>query len=502
MRLAPRIAALLAASLASTSLACGDSPAETGSGGTGTSSSTGTGAGGTSSGGGTTASGGTGGMDSGGTGGVGSGGTGGASSGGAGGGTSTGTSTSTDPCGGEPCPVDCEPATCVCPFQGPVAGYAEHDGLHAIEAASFVLADAGTWASAAAHFDALGLPAVALDALSLNRTGTAPTGALKTALQGMVSYSGGFEWEAGDQNVTYWVPQGLSPGATAGGKKLVAVSWHYDEAHLADDPNPPVVGDDKGIRASFADVTAVGGDVPYRHVLFVQADDAAEFRSVDIHAGGLAWVGSYLYVADTSRGVRVFDLTRILQVSTAPECATRIGKNGAVHCGYGYGYVLPQIGAFSFPAGLSAVCRPAFSFLSYDATSSPPSLISGEYDNDPAKGIYSRLLRWPLDPATGRLALGPTGTAHPSEAWYAGNRNLQGAASVDGKFFLDATRYSGALFTGAPGQASKVYKASDGDWGWMAEGIQRAPDGLLWIVTEGHASMPRIVFSAQASAIP
>jgi hypothetical protein len=414
----------------------------------------------------------------------------------------TETATSTEPCDGVPCPVDCEPASCVCPFQGPVAGYAEHDGLHAIDASSFVLADTGTWASAAAHFDALGLPFVSLDALPLNRTGTAPTGALKTKLESMVSYSACFEWEPGDQAVTYWVPQGLSPGVTAGGKPMIAASWHYDEVHLADDPNPPVVGNDKGIRASFADVTAVGGDVPYRHVLFVEADEVAGFRSVDIHAGGLAWVGSYLYVADTSRGVRVFDLTRIMAISTAPECAARVGKNGAQHCGYGYGYALPQVGAVFFPPGLSAVCRPRFSFVSLDATSDPPSLVSGEYDDDPATGIYSRLLRWPLDPATGRLALGATGTTHPSEAWYAGNRNLQGAASVDGKLFLDATRYSGALFTGAPGQPSKVYKASDGDWAWMAEGIQRAPDGLLWIVTEGHANMPRLVFSAEASQIP
>ncbi len=412
------------------------------------------------------------------------------------------TTTSTDTCGGEPCPMDCEPATCVCPYHGPIAGYAEHDGLRAIDPTNFVLADTGTWASAAASFDALGLPEVALDALPLNRTGTAPTGALKTTLQGMVSYSGGFEWEPGDQSVTYWVPQGLSPGVTAGGKKMVAASWHYEQLNIADDPNPPVVGTDKGSRVSFADVTAVGGDVPYRHVLLVQADAVTGFRSVNIHAGGVAWVGSYLYVADTARGVRVFDLSRILSVSTTAECSTRIGQNGADYCAYGYGYVLPQVGAFFFPAGLSAPCAPAFSYISLDETSNPPSILSGEYDADPATGIYSRLFRWPLDPATGKLALGPTGTAHPSEAWYAGSRNVQGAAAIDGKLFLDATRYNGALITGVPEQASKVYKATAGQWIYMAEGIQRAADGRLWAVTEGHASMPRIVISANPVNIP
>src|SRR4051812_12007888 len=213
---------------------CGQSAVATGSGagatpggsGSSTSGSAGGGAGGTASAGGTTTVGG---------------------SAGGGGTAGTGTSAPTGTCSTGSCPADCEPAACVCPFQGPLAGYAEHDGLRAIDAGSFVLADTGTWETAAAHFDGLGLPVVSLDALDLNRTGTAPAGTLKSALQSMVSYSGGFAWEPGDQTVTYWVPQGISPGVTAGGKAMVAVSWHYDEAHVADDPNPPMVGKDKGI---------------------------------------------------------------------------------------------------------------------------------------------------------------------------------------------------------------------------------------------------------------
>ncbi|MFO0589371.1 MAG: hypothetical protein U0441_17670 [Polyangiaceae bacterium] len=479
--------------------ACGGSGTSSSSGGGGASSTTtttgaagsgagGGAAGGTSTGGSTSSAGGT---STGGTS------TGGSATGGAGGTTTTTTDT-TSSTG----PLDCDPAACVCPYHGPIAGYAEHDGLRAIEATNFVLHDTGTWDTASAHFDALGLPKVSLDALPLNRTGTAPAGALKTTLQGMVSYHGGFNWESGDQSVTYWVPQGITPGVTAGGKKMVAASWHYDETHIADDPNPPQVGGDKGIRVSFADVSALGGDVPYRHVLFVEEDAATGFRSINIHAGGVAWVGPYLYVADTGHGVRVFDSTRILKVSTDAVCADTIGANGAVYCAFGYGYILPQVGAFTFPSGLSSVCKPVFSFISYDATSSPPSIVSGEYDNDPVTGIYSRLLRWPLDAATSKLAPGPTGTVHPAEAFYAGNRNLQGAASVNGKLFLDSTRYSGALFTGAVNQASKVYKATSGQWVYMAEGIQRADDGLLWVITEGHASMPRIAIAAKPGEIP
>ncbi|MFO0757547.1 MAG: hypothetical protein U0359_13710 [Byssovorax sp.] len=471
---------------------CGSSPA------TSSAASTAAGAGGATSATGTiTGGGGNGGASSGAGGGAtsttsgaggttGTGGDGGASTGtggGAGGGT----------CAGDP--------ACVCPDQQLIAGYGEHDGLRAIDASHFALVDTGTWAAYSALIDGLGLPFAALDALPLNRTGTKPTGALAAALSTIVGYQGAFTWESGDQSVTYWVPQGLT-GGTAGAREYVIVSWHYDEAHIADDPNPPASGD-KGVRLSFADVSGLGGDVPYRHVLLVEPNAASGFVSVNIHAGGLAFYGPYLYVADTSKGVRVFDTTRLMATSSAAMCSGQIGKVGNAYCAYGYSYALPQVGGFYYPAGTHASCRAKFSFLSLDATTNPPSLVSGEYDNDVSLGIYSRLLRFPLDPGTSRLAADGAGAAHASEAFYAGNRNVQGAASVGGKFFLNATRYSGALSTGKVNQASKVYKASAGKWAYMPEGIHHAKgSGRLYVNTEGSADMTRLVFATKASAIP
>jgi hypothetical protein len=386
-------------------------------------------------------------------------------------------------------------------LNGPLAGYVENDGLRAIDPAHFALVDTGAWATSAALIDGLGLPKVAVDALSLNRTATKPDAALAADLATVVGYQGGFEWEAGDQSVTYWVPQGLT-GATVGAREYVAVSWHYDETHLADDPSPPASGD-KGVRLSLADVKTLGGNVAYRHLLLVEPSAAAGFTSVNIHAGGLAWFGPYLYVADSSHGLRVFDTSRIVAVSSAAACSAQIGTVGAEVCGYGYGYALPEVGRYFYAAGTAASCRAKFSYLSLDATTNPPSLIAGEYDNDPVTGIYSRLLRFPLDPATHRLATDAAGAAHASGAWYAGNRNVQGATAIAGKFFLNATRFSGALFTGQEGQASKVYKASAGKWAWMPEGIHHVPaSGRLFLNTEGNVNMPRIVIAAKASAIP
>lgn len=400
------------------------------------------------------------------------------------------------------CPKDAWDGACACPYHGPIAGYAEHDGLRAIPNSHFALSDTQTWPAYTAILDGLGVAYLSPDALDLNRTGTKPDAALASDLGSVVGYMGAFEWESGDQNVSYWIPQGLA-GGSAGAKDFVVVSWHYDSANIADDPNPPVSGSDKGVRVSFADLGSIGGNVPYRHLLLVEPDAQSGFKSVNIHAGGMAWTGNYLYVADTSRGVRVFDISKLFAVSTSAACSSRVGANGNELCAYGYAYVLPQVGGYYFPMGLASACRPNFSFLSLDGTSTPPSLISGEYDNDPVNGIYSRLFRWPLDEATHKPAVGPGGSVRASGAWYAGNRNLQGATSIGGKFFLNATRYSGALFTGAQDQASKVYQASQGQWGWMPEGIYyEAKKDWLWINTEGHANMPRIVYAVKAGQIP
>jgi hypothetical protein len=38
------------------------------------------------------------------------------------------------------------------------------------------------------------------------------------------------------------------------------------------------------------------------------------YRAINVHAGGVAWYGNYLYVADTEAGLRVFDLRKIFDL--------------------------------------------------------------------------------------------------------------------------------------------------------------------------------------------
>ena len=65
------------------------------------------------------------------------------------------------------------------------------------------------------------------------------------------------------------------------------------------------------------------GSISYRAVSHDHSGDA-------LHSGGIVWLGSHLYVADTQVGLRVFDLSRVMRVSNTDD-SKRIGLDvGAV----------------------------------------------------------------------------------------------------------------------------------------------------------------------------
>lgn len=92
------------------------------------------------------------------------------------------------------------------------------------------------------------------------------------------------------------------------GKRVILASFYYA---------PPTGSTyEKGARVAFVDVT---GAPKYRFALLVEPKGtvaAPDFAPVLVHAGGMVWFGNLLYVADTSKGFRVFDMSRMLQVAT------------------------------------------------------------------------------------------------------------------------------------------------------------------------------------------
>jgi hypothetical protein len=390
---------------------------------------------------------------------------------------------------GAPARTDAAP-TCpetACPSAP--AGLALGDPLAPTDGCAFALVDDDSWTAQDALVDQLEAaltPAPVADVLAdLNRQGSRVAA---TALSSGAEVDGvawAFGWNSGDRNVAYWIPQGLTGSTDASadglvaGKRLAVATWYYN-ADL--DPQSP---GDKGVRISLADITDLD-DINYRLLLLVEPYDdggRANLRAIPIHAGGAAWYGPYLYVADTGVGLRVFDTRRILRVATGKNL---LGYDAAddTYYAYGYKYVVPQVGRYRRQA-----CSPRFSFVALDRSSSPPSLLSGEYDSGSPAG---RLFRWPLDPATHRLA---SATSYASEAFYLGYSHVQGAVAHDGQVYLSSSE--------PPSGRGAVVRTSASGFGTVAPWTDGPEDlvfdvgtGTLWGLGE-HAP-DRYVFAASA----
>jgi hypothetical protein len=375
----------------------------------------------------------------------------------------------------------------VCPKSPPASA---GEGLVPIDRCAFPLVDKGTWQSAAGVISALDerleVASIADVLDDLNRTAV-PVASVPGSPPSFVS---GFRWDDEDNSKPWWIPQGITGSAdasatgTVAGREVVLVSFYYDLAK-----HPGSTGE-KGVRVAFVDTTL--SPPKYRLALLVEpvAGDPPSFKAVPIHAGGIAWVGDYLYVADTSKGLRVFDVAHIFKAKAAKDA---IGYDAADDTYYGglYAYVIPQIGAYTH----ASMCGPRFSFVALDRSTSPISLVSGEYCNatDACGGaLEGRLYRWPLDPASSRLA---APTTYPSEAFYAGQSHIQGGVSSDGTFYLSSSAPAGSagdLYVVPPGEAASTY-------GWI-----NSPEDLMfdtgknriWGLSEGEGA--RYVFAVGA----
>lgn len=386
-----------------------------------------------------------------------------------------------------------------CPGAAPVCptlpgGYARGAGMREIDRCAFPMRDRDLWVDRSAIVDtfpaAVPRISIATVAADLNRAATTVGAAqLPGSPPGVTS---AFGWQTGDQAVTYWIPQGITGSfdrgveATVAGKKLVLVSWYYE---LANDAGSTT---EKGVRIAIADVTNPA-DVRYRFALLVEPvlrAGRADLDPVVSHAGGIAWVGDLLYVAQTGTGFRVFDLSRILQIESTED---RLGYDATsgMYAAHGYRYAIPQIGMYEE----IGACNAVYSFVAVDRSTQPPTLISGEYD---ATSIGGRLYRWPLDPATGRLRVTDADRVIPDGAWFAGDSHIQGGLARGGTFWLTSsfpTGGAGALYRTSVAQPRQ-------ELGWIdaPEDLSWDPQGAaLWSLSEGVDA--RYVFSVAATAI-
>ncbi len=209
-----------------------------------------------------------------------------------------------------------------------------------------------------------------------------------------------------------------------------------------------------GSRLTFVDVTDPDA-IRYRHVLlvepFLRDDGAVDVRTVPVHAGGIVWHGDYLHVAGTARGFSSFHLDDIVRAPVGDASRLRIRDDSpATVDTFGHRYVLPV--RFTYDAGTAAgVRRMRYSFASLDRSTTPHAIVVGEY----GRGRYpTRLARYPVDPVTSLLHA-DEGASHPTLLSYGGVPRMQGAAVVEGTWFVttsDGPLRRGSVWVGEPGK--------------------------------------------------
>ncbi|MFC7486802.1 hypothetical protein ACOCJ7_11225 [Knoellia sp. CPCC 206453] len=269
-------------------------------------------------------------------------------------------------------------------------------------------------------------------------------------------------WQSDDNNTNQWWAQGVtstydaygSTGVTPDGRKLLVASW-YDKDQDTEEPDD---GINKGARISVLD----RANAKYRHVLLAVPDGTATsptFRIANTHAGGLAWYGRYLYVADTD-GIRVFDMGRIWRANTNIE--ESIGKTAAGYGAYGYKYVVPQVHRY---AGQDTF---RYSSVAVDRTTSPDTLVATEYRTPGDTSQASpRTIRYDLNETTKLVAEDSSGVAGADGAWTIGVDSLQGGVFVNGRLYLSQSDGESRIFDGDRGDVYR-YTPSSGSlvrWG-------------------------------------
>lgn len=329
----------------------------------------------------------------------------------------------------------------------------------------------------------------------LNRTGDKISW-----LTGTECFDWGFKFNSGDNWVGHWYPQGVSGTATAfptgqvEGNYVTLVSWYHKPEE--DDSTD----DNKGARISFIRTTD-SDNIKYRNILLVEpyeesyaAGPVASFRPVVFHAGGMAWYKNLLYVADTSHGFRVFDMEKMMKVST--------GSTSTVGClpwnnncqAYNYKYVVPMVARYRLQTSeCTASCCVRFAFAAMDLTTDPISILSGEFEYDK----NARLHRWPVNETTGWM-LEEDDIVRPTQVLYPNVKQMQGAVSVNNYFFISSSSPKTSGFP-APGSLYFTYEYAEP----VARGYPAWPEDLhyssfsdrLWSCTE----MPglRYVFSVK-----
>lgn len=260
-----------------------------------------------------------------------------------------------------------------------------------------------------------------------------------TSVTGLAGYVSGFTFDSGDESDCANFPQGITSSRDAvgdtdpddgnyDGHQLILVSWYTEDG---------CGGSQSRSRITLVDWDA---DYPntYRKILLVQPTGTAaapSFTDIPIHAGGVAWYGNYLYVADTGHGMRVFDMRKILNTNTGGT-ADQIGRQSdGTYYAHNYAYVLPQVGTLS--ASTTSGTALSWSSISLDRVSG--SIVMAEYTCSSGCTSYPnrapRAVRFPFASGATTFAASTTATQALQLPWY----KINGVASHNGRWWFNSS---------------------------------------------------------------
>ena len=307
-------------------------------------------------------------------------------------------------------------------------------------------------------------------------------------------------WDSGDADTEAWNPQGITTSGDAdddgawGPDKLVLSAWNFRTTGVPADDADWNGNNERhnDARVAFIDYTDPEA-AKYRWVYLAKPrDDGRTFSAAEAHVGGMAWYGDKLYVTEVgNRGtaIRVFSTKHILQTTSA--AGDQIGKTGEAYAAYGYQYVMPEIGYYSYAGGKctmeSDTGQACFSAISLDRSTSPDSLVSTEYFAD--QELHGRLYRFDMGPDY-LLKADAGGAVSSVQAFRSYVGNMQGVVSRNDDWFVahsSATR-PGSLWrqnTEESVAATCGDPATDACWSMHPEALTyNAATDMLWSQTE------------------
>ena len=302
-----------------------------------------------------------------------------------------------------------------------------------------------------------------------------------------ISYETGFSFDSGDDNDCTNFPQGITTSRDAvgtansgnyDGHQLILVSWYTKDG---------CDGASSRSRITLVDWDATYPN-KYRKILLVEPTGttaAPDFKDIKVHAGGVSWFGDHLYVADTGRGMRVFDMRKILKTSTGGTAAQIGRQNATTYYAHNYAYVLPQIGTVT--AATTSGTNLAWSSISLDRVSR--SIVMTEYTCSSGCADYPnrapRAVRFPFASGATTFAASTTASQALQLPWY----KLNGVASHNGRWWFNSSG-SKQLYYWTPSAGPHTYA-----WVSGGESISYWEDAteadLLWSLQEsvGHRNV-------------